>query len=408
MDKRWVGWVMFAALGWAIGVAAWGEGRGAGVAALVPLAIAVAASRSQAIVLGVFYILASGRTVPGYASAWFDDNLLVGAGLWVAFSCIGGLAWSLCWTKANAPWRKAVAVLIGWLVALAPPVAMVVPGHAVIAWGYLAPQTAWFGVALSALLPAYAIYQMQQWNQDKLVQLGLVCACAIALFAGSFAYKPDETRYINDIVGVSTKWGGLQNRDDVLNRIEKMGRTGKALASEHLANVVIYPESILGVYDPGIYKVLEIEVLLNARSSGQVVIVGSDVPTKNGNYESTAIAFYPDGKSATAVARQPVPVALWKPWQAKDSFETNWFANNILTLRDGIRARVIFCYEEWIPVLSLINEAMHDHQLVVVMSNTWAAKNPLAAEIQRRHSEGIARLFGRPLVRAENRPKPTK
>jgi hypothetical protein len=84
---------------------------------------------------------------------------------------------------------------------------------------------------------------------------------------------------------------------------------------------------------------------------------------------------------------------------------TDWRANNILTLKDGVVARVLFCYEEYIPLLSLINEAKDAHNIVVVMANTWAAKDQLASTIQSRHSEGIAKLFGKRILRAENRPK---
>ena len=66
---------------------------------------------------------------------------------------------------------------------------------------------------------------------------------------------------------------------------------------------------------------------------------------------------------------------------------------------------MIFCYEEYIPLLSLINEALDAHNIVVVMANTWASKDVLGATIQAQHSEGIAKLFGKRLLRAENRPK---
>jgi hypothetical protein len=42
--------------------------------------------------------------------------------------------------------------------------------------------------------------------------------------------------------------------------------------------------------------------------------------------------------------------------------------------------------------------------MYVAVTNTWAAQSPVAAEIQTQHSLGMARLFGRPYVKAENRP----
>lgn len=62
----------------------------------------------------------------------------------------------------------------------------------------------------------------------------------------------------------------------------------------------------------------------------------------------------------------------------------------------------MFCYEEYIPALHLLNEAYDDHNLVIVMANGWAAANLTASDVQAAHSEGMARLFGRRYLRAEN------
>ena len=65
---------------------------------------------------------------------------------------------------------------------------------------------------------------------------------------------------------------------------------------------------------------------------------------------------------------------------------------------------MIFCYEEYLPALYLINEARDDFEVYVAMTNTWAAESELASLIQTKHSLGMARLFGRPYLKAENRP----
>ena len=153
------------------------------------------------------------------------------------------------------------------------------------------------------------------------------------------------------------------------------------------------------------WTVCSLEVINPAARAGQTIILGTDLPTSAGNFESAAIAFYPDGKTATALARQTAPFALWRPWQAAGYYTSDWAANNILTVKPGVRARIVFCYEEYIPILSLINEAIDAHNLVIVLSNTWASESELGPVIQARHSEGIAELFGKRLLRAENRPK---
>lgn len=64
----------------------------------------------------------------------------------------------------------------------------------------------------------------------------------------------------------------------------------------------------------------------------------------------------------------------------------------------------MFCYEEYIPLLALIDEATRDFNLTVAMSNTWAANSETASAIQAYHSQGMALMFGRRILRAENRP----
>lgn len=398
-------WVLAAAIGWTIGVLAWGSGRSAELAAIVPLVIALAATRTQAFLVGAFYVLAAGRDRPEVMASWYDKSILVGLGMLILVAGIAGLSWSLCWTSSQKPWRKSLACMLGWAVLLLPPVGAITPGNVVVAWGYITPHWGWIGVALSAIVPAMLVWLISSKGLPRKYTVGLVSVIAAILIGASFTYLPVENRYINDIVAINTKLGSAKDPYDVINRIERIGKTNSALANDHLASVIVYPESILQTYDPSLFPVLDIEVLKNAIKAGQTIVLGADIPTKEGNFKNAAIAFYPDGKSATVIARQPVPVALWKPWKTSGSFDADWRANNILTLRDGIKARVIFCYEEYLPILSLINEARDDHQMVVVMSNTWSASEQLASDIQNRHSEGIARLFGRKIIKAENRPK---
>jgi hypothetical protein len=153
------------------------------------------------------------------------------------------------------------------------------------------------------------------------------------------------------------------------------------------------------------YPVLDLEVLREARRAGRTQVVGMDIPTRDHRLLNAAVAFYPDGRTATAVARQPAPVSLWKPWRRSASFVADWTANNMLAMGQGDRAAVIFCYEEYVPVLYLINEALDAPSVYLALTNTWAAQSSAAAAVQTWHSLGMARLFGRPYLKAENRPQ---
>lgn len=396
------------AIGWLIGAGAWGEGRTPALAVVLPVAVALAGNRLQAFIVALAYMLGAERGGPFYISTWFDNNLLIGVGLWIASALAGAAAWMLAWTAADKPWRKALATVIASLVALLPPVGIVTMGHPLVAWGYIVSGTGWIGVALSLLVPAGVVWMMANKSWRPVYAVGGLALFSVPFGSLGFNSEPMNTRDIGGMVAVSTKWGKAEDIYDILDRVQRMGRTVKALADDNLASVVVFPESVLQTYDPALFPILQAEILAQAQKAGQTVVLSMDLRDKDGNFETVATAMYPDGRAQTATARQTVPFALWKPWASEGSFKTDWTAGNILPLREGVTARVLFCYEEYIPLLSLINEAKDDHNLVMVLSNTWAAKDEGTAAIQARHSEGMARLFGKQMLRAENRPKPPK
>ena len=403
-DRPFTSFVIAVFMGWSIGVLAWGVGRSPQLAAVLPLAVALCSSRLQAFGLAFSYILAVGRGIPAFGAVWFNSEFL-GWTLTLAFCLIGALVWGcLGWSGDRAPSRKALASVLAWTIALLPPAAQVLPGHVVIAWGYITPGWKWMGVGLSVVVPAGAVFYVFYKKVPLLKARIALFFLGAVLVAGSFNFQEIDSRYIGDIVAVSTKWGNLSPKSDPISRIERAGAVVRALGQEDLATVVAFPESIFGRYDDALAPVLNVELLMPARDHSMTLVFGADAPTPDGNFETAALAFYPNGETARAVARQVVPFALWRPWQKTGYFLSDWRANNILKLKDGVNARVLFCYEEYIPILSLVNEALDDHQLVLVLSNTWAEKSGVSASIQSRHSEGIAMLFGRKLIKAENRP----
>jgi hypothetical protein len=197
-----------------------------------------------------------------------------------------------------------------------------------------------------------------------------------------------------------TAWGALRGEQAALLRMQWMGTARQSPG----AATMVWPESIIGRYEPALYPVLEIELLRASRRAGRTQIIGMDIPMAGNRILNAAVAFYPDGRTETAVARQPAPLSLWKPWRSTDTFIADWSAHNILNLGQGDRAAVIFCYEEYLPLLYLLNEARDAPTAYLALSNTWAAQSPGAALIQTWHSLGMARLFGRPYWKAENRP----
>lgn len=393
---------MLAALGLAagaiLGVAAWGEGRVPVLALALPLLVVFSRSRLQAFFVAFGYSLGLTRYHVAFVGGWFQDNLFIGAAAMLLVALITGMVWCVGWSSSRRVVVRCGAIAGAWVLALALNTG--VPGHPVIAAGYVLPGSGWFGVALSLVYPWAAIGIASSVTRARVLHVVGAACLAAGASAGFLLLEPPPAGMVRGIAPQRTHWGFLNGEDDALARMQRMG----AATPGQLAAAVVWPESIIGRYDPSMYQVLELEVLAPSRRAGRTQIIGMDIPMPGNRELSSAVAFYPDGRTATALARQPAPLSLWRPWRDTDTFVANWTAHNMLPLGQGDQAAVIFCYEEYMPVLYLLNEALDHPTVYLALTNTWAAKDAGAATIQTWHSFGMARLFGRPYLKAENRP----
>lgn len=388
-------------LGACLGAAAWGEGRAPVLALALPFAVAFSSSRWQAFCMAAGYALGMLRYNASFVATWFDGNMAVGVGVVGLYAMVTGLVWCVAWTSSTHPWRRAGAMVLAWTLAVLPPAAIAVPGHPLVAIGYLLPGFGWLGVVLSIATPATLVWALAATPISRPIRVA-AGAGMLALLGGLgyLLHGEPASRMVRGVQPVSTAWGAYKVPDDSLGRIEAMARA--PVSPE--AVVVVWPESIIGRYEPSTYPVLDLELLRPSRSNGRVHVIGMDIPQQGDRLLNSAVAFYADGRSATATARQPAPIALWRPWKDEGTFLANWAAHNMLNLGQGDRAAVIFCYEEYLPALYLLNEALDKPTVYLALANTWAAKHPASAAIQTGHSFGMAKLFGREYLKAENRP----
>lgn len=380
-----------------VGVLAWGEGRVPVLAIALPLLVVFSRSRLQAFSFAFGYALGLLRFSASFVASWFHDDFAIGAAVVLAFALITSAVWCCGWSSSPRWTRRALAITGAWLLALAANTG--VPGHPLIAMGYVLPGSGWFGVALSLAVPVVGLGVAQAVRTHQVRAAAAATTLVLLGSAGFLLHRQPPTGSVHGIQAQVTRWGVLKGEDDTLARLQRMG----AAQPDQLAATVVWPESIIGRYDPSLYQVLDLEVLQAARRDGRTQIIGLDIPLAGNRELNSAVAFYPDGSTATAVARQPAPLSTWRPWRKTDTFVADWTAHNILNVGQGDRAAVIFCYEEYMPVLFLLNEALDHPTMYMALTNTWAA-NESAAAIQTWHSWGMARLFGRPYVKAENRP----
>lgn len=409
-----VGLSIAGALGVVLAISAWGPGRTPALALLLPLLWVLSPSRMFAMVLVATYHLGVSRFLPGFASVWFD-SLAAGYLIWLGHSFICGLAWALCWPSRATTTRVVLGMVVVSLVTLLPPVALVLAGHPIVGMGYIMPGSAWVGVGLYMLAMPAAAWLLRvktetvpaPWKWP--VRTALLVLAFIVLEVGGSVPDPQAGKVAGAVGALESRWGAYPQRGslEVMLRIGQIGMaTQKLSGGQGELQTVVFPESVIGVYDPTVFPAVKREILNKTIKTGQTVVIGADLEDGNGGLQKAALIFRPDGTSSYVVARQPVPLAEWAPWRKREYFSPDWLSKDTAAIGGGIVARFVFCFEEYIPALHLLSEWRGEHQMIVVLSNLWASNDPLTSSIQASHTEGMARLFNRPWVRALNLAKP--
>lgn len=408
--------VLAAFVGTTLALLAWGPGRTPALAVLLPLLWLIAPSRMAAFVLTACYHLGVGRFLPEFAAVWFESTFL-GFALWMGASLLAATAWTLCWPARSTYATVTASTIAGLVLTLAPPFGVVLAGHPLVGWGFFASGTGWFGVALFFIVVLlwgvmFRVY-LPAKNLKRLdwVKAGAVAACGVVLSAAGSIPTENGGRVVGNIGAVQSRWGEYPQLGsmEVMDRIGQIGSAVESLAGgEGELKTVVFAESVIGLYDPSLFPSIRREILNRTKETGQTVIVGADIEVGTNSLQKVALVLRPDGTSTYVSARQPVPVAEWAPWRSRHSFVVDWFSDSTVAIGGGARARIMFCYEEYMPVLHLMSEARGGHNMVISMSNLWASKDPLTNFVQGAHTEGMALLFRRHWLRAVNLPKPEK
>lgn len=382
-----------------LGLAAWGEGRQPAVAVVLPLVVAACHNRRMAWATAAIYTALVLRHHPAFIARWFDDNQLVGWLAVGAYAAISATVWASAWSNAHSPAKRA-AVMVGvMMVSVLPPMALAIPGHPVVGLGYLLPGLGWSGLALwlGAVAAWAAIWRPRAAGTSTAPLMIAILAAAAAYAIPSTAERAPVAPA--SVQAMQTHWGGLQGPHETLRRIELMGvETRRA----EPGSVLVWPESVLGLYDRATDPVMAVEVVRPSREKRMTQIIGLDIEDSGGGYRNAAKILHPDGRVEVINARQPAPVSLWRPWSETQSFHADWSQTNVVQLQNGMTAALMFCYEEYIPALFLLSAARERVDIFIVMTNTWAAVDRRAAAIQSQHTAGIVALLGTPFVKAEN------
>lgn len=409
--------VLAALLGGGLALIAWDLDRTPLAALLVPAALLIQPSRVHAWLASLAYQITLTRYGATTISAWFDGYPWVGYPITALAGLLASLVWMWAWADSSETLKRVgVRQAVVYIVALIPPAALFCAGHPLLGWSYALPEgMAWFGLGLSIALTA-GMAAAVQWLRQRHVQFGrwpvsaewwlpaAVGLSAVALMSVAHLPSRPDGRVAGDLVAITTPFGKPPTSNvELVQRIERLGKISRALSGgEGAPTVMVFPETALGLYDPSFGTVLSIELTEVAKAARQTVILGADQAMRDGSMLNVAMVLRPDGTSQVIRQRQPAPFSMWHPWWDQAHFPADWLASSTAQIAPGVRARFVFCFEEYVPFFALLSEAMEEPNLSIVMSNLWSASDPLADAVQRTHSEAIARLFKRQYLRAQN------
>lgn len=157
------------------------------------------------------------------------------------------------------------------------------------------------------------------------------------------------------------------------------------------SKVIVFPEAAGGGWLDKLTYWHEI------KNSQSVVIVGADVRLPDDGLLNAAVDDARTG-DVIASARVPMPIGSWK--LTGQSYNHNLFSSNVKTIQNR-KVSFIFCFEESL-VYPLAFDAANGAQTIISMVNLWSVKDAPARRIQRHSVELQAKLYGLPLIRAEN------
>jgi len=347
------------------------------VALLLPVCWAAATSRWQAGLIVGAYHLAASRGLPVGAATYFGVPVL-GTLLWLAAALILGLAWAVLW-HPRCSIRLCLLPLVLLLVAF-PPIGIVGWVHPLTVAGCLFPGWGWFGLALTvALILGMAA---MPWRY-ALATTGVAVAVAFILRAPPREVPQWESMETHFDCGMAR---------DFLRDYRRIS-TATAMAAKSPAHVVLFGESVGGLWTPATRQLWE-------RHGPAAVVFGSEVPIGNADQcDNALIALEASGARIVYRQRMPVPVSMWRPWSAK-GFRPHWFENPVVDF-GGYRVAVLICYEQVI-VWPILQSAWHHPNMLVAVANDWWARDTTIPGVQLNSARAWAKLFDLPLAVAFN------
>jgi hypothetical protein len=370
-----------------VGVVAWsGHVLTIPLALLLLVLLSTAMTRRGALTTSVaYYAGATWQILPGAATFFgHHANPVEVLSLWAGASLLLAAPWAILWSSRQASrlWRMPLALV---LLAI-PPFGVIGCASPLVAAGLLFPGTAWFGLALTAivcgLLSSYPALGLA---------LALVFATPAHLFYRSQPAPPGWR-------AESTRFGGVGLDTPTPLADYQAAHSIQQIAVRSDARVILFPETVVTNWNPGtdLFWKPTIDTL---REQGKTMLVGANVFDPASRHYFNSIVIRGAEQHSDFVQRVPIPVAMWIPL-SKTGVPLQLGKPGTAMIA-GQKAALLICYEQLL-VWPVVTSFMQHPTLLLGTANDYWAKNTTIPEIQRACLESWARLFRVPLLWAQN------
>jgi hypothetical protein len=353
---------------------------------LFPALWALAPTRLGAALVAAGYFLAASRDLPQGVSNFYGAGFEAGIALWIAASVLFVGTHTLLWTSRSGRGRLIRYATIAVLLSV-PPIGIVGWAHPITAAGILFPGWSWFGLGAAAI--------------GLLVMTTRFRPIAILILGGLWIWSAacwTAPSLPQGWVGVDTEFGGSSgDYADYQQHLETIASVRKEAAAG--ADVVVLPESALGVWSPTIERLWMREL-----GDLDVAVYGGAVIVDGSGYDNAMIELSGQGASVRYRERMPVPVSMWQPWLGligePAGARADFFANPVVSVR-GIRVATLICYEQLL-VWPVLQSALGSPDALVAPANGWWTSDTEIIAIQIAATTAWGRLFNLPIVLAIN------
>jgi hypothetical protein len=380
MDRRIKDALGRAVLGAAIGFAAW-----SGVSYALALSIIVlwfwhAPTRTEAgAAMCGYYAAAAYSLAPG--SAVFFNSLPFGIAVWLIITIILTLPWVLLWSAKPSVWRAPLALALTTL----PPLGIIGLYSPITATGELWPASGWLGIAaFVAVAAAFTFYK--RGVLFAVFVTAVVCNVFVPPIPQLPGWFSVDTRDGGNGYGTASR--DPQQEFAAYQRLFERANNN--------ARVLVFPEAAVPTYSPNAAVFFQRDFSRVADRS-QVLLYGAQIDIPGGRANALVIE---GAERGTWFQRMPAPVAMWRPWDASNSFVARISGPHTFDVQ-GQRVAPLVCYElglVW-PILASMTERP---TVIVGIANLYWSNGTMVSRQARADLRAWARLFHLPSLMAEN------